>query len=341
MDYLTVSARDLRGMHGSLLVAKPQRRLQLRFYTLKVNRFKDLVTYLLNQVFDLGGMHGLLLVAQRQRRPQLCQLLALRVRLRRLGLQRVQRLVRQACAPGPRAERNASCFVCSAQSQLLLLRRQFACSSGKLLPCTCACAALASSVSALSSGLHARTGCYLERVSLVLVTQPDMHARAALSPSRLPFGSSQRFNAAVFAWRLPDVLHMPRKTCLATLGTGMRGLSHPRPLPGAPGPHAHAPAPGPIARPRPQRPRAPARAPQRPPPPCVLTAGCLLRSSSSLRTRLLHADTANKVFSATLICQPGHAHAISSGPAAGLWSRPPPAPPAAPLPPQSPCIHKC
>ncbi len=168
MDYLTVSARDLRGMHGSLLVAKPQRRLQLRFYTLKVNRFKDLVTYLLNQVFDLGGMHGLLLVAQRQRRPQLCQLLALRVRLRRLGLQRVQRLVRQACAPGPRAERNASCFVCSAQSQLLLLRRQFACSSGKLLPCTCACAALASSVSA-SSVRPARQGCELKECIMLCV----------------------------------------------------------------------------------------------------------------------------------------------------------------------------
>ena len=171
-----------------------------------------------------------------------------------------------------------------SQSQLLLLQRQF---------CVELRQALALHVCLRSLGLQRQRlvfrparqdRCYSVRVSLVCVAQPDMHTRAALSVSRLPFVSSQRFKAAVFAWRLPDVLYMPHKPCLATLGTGLRGLSHPRPLPGAPGPHAHAPAPGPAARPQPQRPRAPPRAPQRPPLPCDLSAGCLLRSSFSLRT---------------------------------------------------------
>jgi len=169
-------------MRGTLLAAKPQRRSQLRLYTLTVNRFRDLVTYLLDQALDLGGMHGLLLVAQRQRRSQLCQLLALRVRLRRLGLQRVQRLVRQACAPGSRAERNA-CFVCLVNLSCYSCSGNSVWSSGKLLPCTCACAALASSVSASSSGLHARTGA-IQYVCPLCVSRSLTCTREPLCPYR-------------------------------------------------------------------------------------------------------------------------------------------------------------
>lgn len=149
-----------------LLAAKPQRRSQLRFDDLNVNWFRELVTYLLGQALDLGGMRGQPLVAQRQRRAKLRQLLALRVRLRGLRLQRVQRLVRQACAPGSRAKRNPSCFVGSVQSQLLILHRAgSACSSGKLLPRACACAALALQRQRLVGQACTPYRCYLERGS--------------------------------------------------------------------------------------------------------------------------------------------------------------------------------